>query len=342
MADMSSFLAEDLTHLFDDRGIDASRYEAKMAFEDPLTRYDTLSGYLFNIQMLRRVFAPTFTLHAVARTGELQLTTRWTMGMRLAANPLQALWSPQLCFTGVSVLGVNSETRKFCSHVDYWDSLPAERQGYLSPAAVSDLFAQVASLQRTPELESPQYAVLQRRADFEVRRYDAFLVAQAAMPGARGAAGDGAGGFGTLARYIFGGNADKASMAMTTPVFTTVAPPAAPGDAPPSITMAFPIERRWGADPTALPAPLERTVQRATVEGAVRAAASFAGFASDEDAAAQEARLRSALLRDGLRPRPGFQLARYNDPGTPPWARRNEILIDLDDTPDDFTAVVRA
>ena len=83
-------------------------------------------------------------------------------------------------------------------------------------------------------------------------------------------------------------------------------------------------------------------MQRATVEGAVRAAASFAGFASDEDAAAQEARLRSALLRDGLRPRPGFQLARYNDPGTPPWARRNEILIDLDDTPDDFTAVVRA
>ena len=81
---------------------------------------------------------------------------------------------------------------------------------------------------------------------------------------------------------------------------------------------------------------------RATVAGAVRAAASFAGIASDEDAAQQEARLRTALLRDGLSPRPGFQLARYNDPGTLPWARRNEVLIDLDDAPEDFTAVVRA
>jgi len=252
----------------------------------------------------------------------------------------QALWEPQLCFTGVSVLRVNPGTRKFCSHVDYWDSLPGDKQGYLSLDAVKDLFAQVASLQRTPELESPQYAVLQRRADYEVRRYDDFLVAQTAMPGARGAAGDGAGGFGTLARYIFGGNADKAAMAMTTPVFTTVAPPASP-DAPPAISMAFPIERRWGADPSALPAPLERTVQRSTVPGAVRAVVSFAGIASDADAAAQEARLRAALLRDGLRPRAGFQLARYNDPGTPPWARRNEVLVDLDDVAEDFTAVVR-
>ena len=105
--------------------------------------------------------------------------------------------------------------------------------------------------------------------------------------------------------------------------------------------MAFPIERRWGADPNALPAPLERTVQRAAVEGAVRAAASFAGIASDADAAAQEARLRAALLRDGLVPRPGFQLARYNDPGTPPWARRNEVLIDLENAAEQFIAVVR-
>jgi len=98
MAEMAAFLAEDLQHLFDDRGIDARRYEERMAFEDPLTRYDTLSGYLFNIQMLRRVFAPTFQLHDVKRTGELELTTRWTMGMRLAANPLQV--RPQSCVAG--------------------------------------------------------------------------------------------------------------------------------------------------------------------------------------------------------------------------------------------------
>ena len=51
-------LAEDLTHLFDDRGIDRSLYEPTVRFEDPLTKYDDIEGYLFNIAMLRRVFDP--------------------------------------------------------------------------------------------------------------------------------------------------------------------------------------------------------------------------------------------------------------------------------------------
>jgi hypothetical protein len=110
---------------------------------DPITRYTTLDGYLFNIQMLRRVFAPSFLLHSVTRTGPLQarsrhafarmhartharmhaalrnfcgaqLTTRWTMAMKVAVNPLAALWSPELLFTGVSILGVNPDSGRLC------------------------------------------------------------------------------------------------------------------------------------------------------------------------------------------------------------------------------------
>jgi hypothetical protein len=95
---------------------------------------------LFNIQMLRRVFAPSFTLHSVARTGPLQLTTRWTMGMRLAASPLGALWAPRLLFTGVSILEVSPASGKLCSHVDLWDSLADNN--YLSLEAVADLVKQ--------------------------------------------------------------------------------------------------------------------------------------------------------------------------------------------------------
>ena len=41
-----------------------------VVFEDPITRYASLSGYLFNIAMLRHLFAPTFILHDIRRTGE--------------------------------------------------------------------------------------------------------------------------------------------------------------------------------------------------------------------------------------------------------------------------------
>ena len=42
------------------------------------------SGYLFNIQFLRRVFNPTFTLHDLRQTGPNDITTRWTMCMEFA------------------------------------------------------------------------------------------------------------------------------------------------------------------------------------------------------------------------------------------------------------------
>ena len=193
----------------------------------------------------------------------------------------------------------------------------------------------MSSLQRTPrDLETPRYAVLQRRAAYEVRQYDAFLAATAPTR-AGGAASDDGGAFGTLARYIFGGNVQSAPMAMTTPVFTTVRD----GDSG-GVTMAFPMERKWGDDPAALPAPVEGTrVARVAVPRRVVAAAAFAGIPSDADAAREAAALRSALLRDGLRPAEGFQLARYNDPSTPGPLRRNEVLIELQDDAAAFTRV---
>ena len=40
--------------------------------------------------------------------------------------------------------------------------------------------------------------------------------------------------------------------------------------------------------------------------------------------------LRGALLLDGVKAEDGYKLARYNDPFTPPFLRRNEILIRLE------------
>lgn len=39
-----AFLREDLQHLFDDQGIDVSRYDERVDFQDPITKYNSLQG----------------------------------------------------------------------------------------------------------------------------------------------------------------------------------------------------------------------------------------------------------------------------------------------------------
>ena len=105
---MSSFLAEDLEHLFDERGIDKSVYAADVKFEDPITKYDSINGYLANIQMLRYVFSPEFILHKISPVSETTLETRWTMNMKFRILP----WQPDLTFTGTSQYEFDLQTEK--------------------------------------------------------------------------------------------------------------------------------------------------------------------------------------------------------------------------------------
>ena len=65
-------------------------------------------------------------------------------------------------------------------------------------------------------------------------------------------------------------------------------------------------------------------------EGGWVAATTFSGLPLDFEVTEAERKLRAALLLDGLQPRPGFKLARYNDPFTLPFVRRNEVLILLE------------
>lgn len=62
---LAAFLYDDLSHLFDDKGIDKSAYDERVFFRDPITKHDNLSGYLFNISLLKTLFTPQFHLHWV-------------------------------------------------------------------------------------------------------------------------------------------------------------------------------------------------------------------------------------------------------------------------------------
>lgn len=107
------FLYDDLPHLFDDQGVDRSMYDEAVEFIDPITKYDDIDGYMFNIGLLKKLFQPDFQLHSVKKTGSYELTTRWTMVMKFSVLP----WKPDVVFTGTSIMGINPINNKFCKHV---------------------------------------------------------------------------------------------------------------------------------------------------------------------------------------------------------------------------------
>ncbi|XP_045813986.1 uncharacterized protein LOC123907672 isoform X1 [Trifolium pratense] len=307
------FLYEDLPHLFDDKGIDKSAYDERVFFRDPITKHDDLSGYLFNIALLKTLFTPRFQLHWVKPTGPYEITTRWTMVMKFMLLP----WKPELVFTGTSVMGVNPENGKFCSHVDFWDSL--EKNDYFSFEGLTEVFKQLR-IYKTPELESPKYQILKKTANYEVRQYDPFVVVETNADKLSGNTG-----FNDVAGYIFGKNSTTEKIPMTTPVFTQ----AMDADlSKVSIQIVLPSDK----ETKSLPNPNQETVSLRKVEGGIAAVIKFSGKPTEDSVREKEKILRSNIIKDGLKPQPGCLLARYNDPGrTWSFIMRNEVLIWLDD-----------
>ena len=75
------FLYEDLPHLFDDQGIDRTAYDEQVKFRDPITKHDSISGYLFNIALLKNIFRPQFFLHWVKQVCLLPCSLYWIFSL---------------------------------------------------------------------------------------------------------------------------------------------------------------------------------------------------------------------------------------------------------------------
>jgi len=78
-----------------------------------------------------------------------------------------------------------------------------------------------------------------------------------------------------------------------------------------------------------LPQPLNPQVQLRSVAAHEVVSVRFSGFTTQASIGAQTERLRAWAGAKNLRLSPVAQVARYDDPFTLPWNRRNEILIDL-------------
>lgn len=186
-------------------------------------------------------------------------------------------------------------------------------------------------------LEEPSYVVVAKTADYEIRRYEPYLVAEVDVQGGFDTAGNQA--FRKLAGYIFGDNQPAEKMRMTAPVesqrsqtgvamnMTAPVTSVAGGAGDEVYTYAFVMERRYTME--TLPEPLDPDIRIVMRPERFVAARRYSGRWTHDNYREQESALLAALAADGVRTTGSPMLARYDAPFKPFFLRRNEVLIDV-------------
>jgi SOUL heme-binding protein len=183
-------------------------------------------------------------------------------------------------------------------------------------------------------VEEPKYSIVHRYADFEVRDYRAYLVAETTVESDFENAGNQ--GFRRLFNYISGQNSANQAIEMTAPVVQKgqkIAMTAPVIQAGPStgFIVQFVMPSKWTA--STLPKPNDKSVIIRQVPAARFAVIRYSGFWSASRYEYHLKALQSGMQRERL-PASGSPLwARYDPPFMPWFLRRNEILIPISASP---------
>lgn len=182
-------------------------------------------------------------------------------------------------------------------------------------------------------VKEPAYKVEGMADGYEIRLYEPFLIAEVQIPsGTKDALET---GFRMLFAYISGENKGKRKIAMTAPVLEKTA-------VSEQIAMTKPVLRREEQGGTRVafvlpadytlegaPKPQNRDIRIRSIPVRRMAVVRFAGYATATEVDRVRKRLLSHLVRDGLQPVGDFLIAYYNPPWTPPFLRRNEVMVEL-------------
>jgi len=170
-------------------------------------------------------------------------------------------------------------------------------------------------------IEETSYKTLLSEPPFEHRRYSGFVVAETTLEGGFDAASRA--GFRRVAGYIFGDNTmqngGSKKIAMTAPVTVE------PKEGGWRLHFVMPSTEKLES----LPRPNNSEVNLRRVGEHDVVAIQFSGWTTEAAIEEATARLKSWAQTKQLQIVGAPQVARYNDPFTLPWRRRNEILIEV-------------
>ena len=187
---------------------------------------------------------------------------------------------------------------------------------FFSVAFVILLMSQLFMAYRTSNIETPKYDIVTSFENFEIRSYDAMVVAQTEMKSSAYEESSSM-GFRTIADYIFGGNKDNQQIAMTSPVIMEMGEES---------SMSFVMPKEHAIEN--LPEPNSKKVALVQLQPKTYAVLEFTGYANDKKIEKHSKRLLQFLKAENLSPIGNMKYLGYN----PPWqvlGRKNEIAVEV-------------
>jgi len=181
-------------------------------------------------------------------------------------------------------------------------------------------------------VEKANYTVLEKEDDFEIRQYEAQIVAETYVEGSLKDAGND--GFRRLYAYISGDNKKKQSISMTAPVGQEAGSEKIAMTAPVNqekkesqwrVTFIMPVEYTLET----LPEPIDERVRLLEEPGRLMAAVRYSGTWSEASYQENKSLLEEYLQKRGLTQKGAAVWARYDPPFMPWFLRRNEVLIPI-------------
>ena len=187
---------------------------------------------------------------------------------------------------------------------------------FFSVAFVVLMLSQLFMAYKTSKIESPSYKVIKSFEDFEIRNYDAMVVAKTEIR-SEAYEESSSSGFRTIANYIFGGNKENQQIAMTSPVIMEMGEKS---------SMSFVMPEEHAIEN--LPEPNSKNVEIIQIQPKTYAVLEFTGYANDKKIKKHTKRLLQFMKAENLMPIGTIKYLGYN----PPWqvlGRKNEVAVEV-------------
>ena len=183
-------------------------------------------------------------------------------------------------------------------------------------------------------IEEPKYTLIEKSDAFELRAYAPKIIAETIVSGDLDDASSA--GFKLIAGYIFGNNTSRSGgnekISMTAPVTMEAKSEKISMTAPVTMEqtdgkwrMHFVMPSQYTME--TLPKPNNPAVILREIPTSNYAVIQFSWFAGEEKVAKKTAELMAWLGSKNITPTGKPELARYNPPWTPPFLRRNEVMV---------------
>lgn len=164
-------------------------------------------------------------------------------------------------------------------------------------------------------IEQPEYKVVKKDGDFELRQYPGFNVAEIEVK----RRSDMNSGFQEIFNYISGSNQGEQKISMTAPVLNVMKDN--------TMTTAFVMPSAFSLED--LPAPKDGRVKILKKETGYYASIRFSGTWSDAKFQMMTDKLNAWVHLNQWTIVSDLIVARYNPPFTPPFMRRNELMFEV-------------